>query len=125
MHRSEENAWRLRLWTERPTVPGVWDVQVPAEAAHNVASGLHRLSLTHSLLHEDLGRDIEALMDRNAEIQVYTSPLSPLPLSLFPPNLSLSLLCLSALLFRHPHTLTQRRTLQEPASSTATPVLLR
>lgn len=77
--RSEEKDWRLRLWTERPTVPGVWDVQVPREAATTVANGLHRLDLAHSVHHEDLGRDIEALMDRNADIQVIpTSSLVPL-----------------------------------------------
>ena len=71
--RSEEENWKLRLWTERPTVPGTWDLQVPHGAAAAVASGLSRLSLTHTVLHEDLGRDIEALMDHNAEIQVRDS----------------------------------------------------
>lgn len=73
LRRSEEENWRLRLWTERPTVPGAWDVQVPREAIASLDLGLQRLSMRKSILHEDLARDIDALMQVNEDIQRQTS----------------------------------------------------
>jgi len=67
--RSEQENWRLRLWTDKPTVPGVWDLQVPREAIRQLAAALRRMDIAYTVLHEDLGRDIDALMARNEEIQ--------------------------------------------------------
>ena len=73
---SEVNNWDLRLWNDRPTVPGTWDFQVPRDAVMRFKSAVVALELQSFVLHEDLGRDIDLQMRSIAAKVRYHGDLS-------------------------------------------------